>query len=296
MAGNMREIIELCSPMDLICPVYWLEDSLFEANLQSWIKELPLKRIILGINRANIIDWAELMKKYSLIKIVDQLHLGTLGGCLADLMKQVTTDWFVYVHSDVRITPNAFRVMEPYMKKNTGIIESERLHWDGICDRYKEVEESIWFPSYSYVNYYSRKRAFSGFQIFQKKVIIELIDKIEDDYLYRNEDYIFQSECLEKGFDYVKTYAMHIHQVIDPKWTYDRDSTNMMQWRGIVKYSNPNPINILACILPIRDLKERLEEVTLESVLEFCWIHNAKWAEHIIHWWDKELNPPEIKK
>ncbi len=296
MAGNMREIIDLCKPMDLICPVYWLEEDLFEANLKSWIKELPINRIFLGVNNKDKLAYCyDLIEEYDQIYIIEQLEYKTLGACLAELMKQVTTDWFVFVHSDVRITPNAFRIMEPYMNSKTGIIESERLHWDGQCDKYGENGETIWFPSYTYTNYYNRNRAFSGFQIFQKKAVIDLINKIEDDYLYRNEDIIFQSECLEKGFDYIKTYAMHIHQVIDPKWTFDRNSTNMMQWQGIVKYSNPNDINILACILPIRTLKDRIG-LTIESVLEFCWKHNARWAEHVIHWWDKELNPEDDKK
>ena len=209
------------------------------------------------------------IKCNDLYDLDDQYDLKTLGACLRDLMKQVTTKWFVFVHSDVRITPHAFEIMKHYIKPNVGIIESERLHWNGNFDQYNENETKIWFPTYTYTNYYNRNRAFSGFQIFQKKAIQTLIDRLEDDFLYRNEDMIFQSECIANGFDYVKTFAMHIHQILNGTWTFNWDSTYMMQWRGFVKYTQPTPLNIMHCILPIRNLKEKIG-LTLESVLEFC--------------------------
>ena len=66
-----------------------------------------------------------------------------------------------------------------------------------------------------------------------KKIAFKnVVSKIEDDYLYRNEDMIFQSECLNNDFEYKKTWSMHVHQTINQKWTKDWVETHQMQWKG----------------------------------------------------------------
>ena len=85
---------------------------------------------------------------------------------------------------------------------------------------------------------------------------------------------------------------MHIHQVLNGQWTHDWDTTHTMQWKGFIKYTQPTPMNILPCILAIRNLKERID-LTLHSVLDFCWRVNPNWGEVVVYWWDKELNPEE---
>ena len=244
----------------------------------------------------------ELQKKFPQIEIVDQLHFKTLGSCLADLMKRVKTEWFVYLHSDIRITPHAFKIMEMNKGADVGIIESERLHWDGTYNKYlegvndlrpkKDIEDSCelkYFPQYTYTNYYNRNRSFSGLQLFQKKSIEPLLERIEDDFIYRNEDIIFQSECFKNKYKYVKTFAIHIHQTINKNWTFNDLDTNIMQWKGIVKYTIPNEINLLSVILPLKKIKH-LYNLMLMSVLDFCWCNNPNWAVQIIKYWDHDLS------
>ena len=277
--------------MDLICPIYWVNEACFEFNLKSWIKELPINRILLGINNLKQMDYCrKLAKKYPQVIIISQLHFKTLGKCLADLMQQIETEWFVYIHGDVKITPYAFKIMREYMKPNVGIIESERLYWTGKVSNRNGHE----IPIYAYKNYYNMNRAYSGFQIFQKKAIEPLIDRIEDDYIYQNESIIFQYECMNNDFDYTKTLALHIHQPINKLTLYDEEVITMFQWRGLVKYSQPTEISILPCILAIHKLKANKDfskkiGFTIDSVLAFCFGNDSNWAMHIAEWWKKDL-------
>ncbi|GAG50373.1 unnamed protein product, partial [marine sediment metagenome] len=62
---------------------------------------------------------------------IDHTNYDTYGFCVADLMKRVETEWFVYIHGDVELTPYCFEVMKKYMRPDVGIIESERIHFDG---------------------------------------------------------------------------------------------------------------------------------------------------------------------
>lgn len=286
----------MTNKMDCICTVYWIDHELFEKNLQSWIKELPLSKIYLGVNNHKEMHYCKkIAKDYPLIKIVDQLHLITLGGCLGDLIKRVETDWFTFVHADVFITPKAFCIMKEYMKKNVGIIESHREHWGGDYSRVIEKNKYEYLPINKASDYYYRNRAFSGFQIMRKKAIMSLVERLEDDYLYRNEDMIFHYECVKNGYEYVKTWAIHIHQNINKIWTRDHQETHDMQYRGFVKYTEPNELTITPCIAALKQLK-KLHKYSIYEPLEFCYKHNANWASEIAKWWDRDLNMVEGKK
>jgi len=197
-------------------------------------------------------------------------------------MKRVETRWFVFVHSDVYVNEHSFQNLESFINEKVGIIESERVHWkDNLI---KANEEMI--PCYTYDNYKERSRSFSGFQLMRKEVIQSLIDKIEDDYLYRNEDMIFQSECLNNGFEYKKTWSMHVHQTKNQKWTKDWKETHMMQWKGFVKYTNPNEINKIPCLLSLKMLKLQYG-LQIKDVIIFCQQYNPNWAPIICEEWDK---------
>lgn len=216
---------------------------------------------------------------------VDQLHLKTLGGCLVDLMKRVKTKWFAFVHSDVFLTPYCFEIMKPYMKPNVGIIESERLHWDGSI-AYIHNEYAI--PFYTFDNYYNHDRAYSGFQIFQKEAIQSIIDKIDDDYIYRNEDLVFQQECMLRGYNYIKTLAMHIHQTFNKKWTFPEHEANLMQVKGLIKYTEPfSRITTKVFLNALGYLKSH-KIVNIYNILKFCdKLQKKKWKRLILKEWDE---------
>lgn len=277
--------------LDIICPVYWIDEMFFERNVESWIKELPINDIYLGINNPKITDYIlklipnVMKKKINMVHIDDQTHLKTLGACLRDLMKIVNTEWFVYLHSDAFITPYAFEIMKNYMKPEVGIIESERFHWDGATSY---VYNQYIIPSYTYDNYYNIDRAFSGFQIFQKKAVQSIIDKIEDDYIYRNEDLIFQYECLMNGYIYKKTLGMHIHQIFNKKWTFPEAEANLMQVKGLIKYTEPLPRITKEVFLNVLKHLKSHKIITIYEILKFCdKLKKKYWKRLILKKWDE---------
>lgn len=269
-------------PYEIICPCYWVDKELFEDNLKSWIQEINPPKIYLGVNNPSALLYLkEIKKKYPVIEIINQLHLKTLGGCLADLMKRVSTEWFVFVHADVRITPYAFLVMQQYQKEDSGIIESHREHWDGLVRHIRG--EAL--PEYKASRYYFRSRSFSGLQLIQMKAIRSLVDRLEDDFLYRNEDMIFHAECVKNGYKYHKTWAMHIHQITNKKWTFDDKMTHRMQYQGFIKYTELNDLTEYPCLVTIKYMKTKYHE-TLDRVLHFCYMYSNEWAERIVEMWD----------
>lgn len=269
-------------PYDLICPCFWIDEDLFEDNLKSWIHEIKPERIFLGVNNPNILIYLrEIKEKYPIIELVHQTHLRTLGGCLADLMKRVETEWFVYCHADIRMTPYSFLVMQQYQKEDVGIIESHREHWDGEVKHVRGMS----LPEYKPSNYYFRKRSFSGLQLIQMRSIKSLVDRLEDDFLYRNEDMIFHAECYENGFKYCKTWAMHIHQTTNTEWTFNDEEAHRMQYRGFIKYSKISGITEFPCLIAIRYMKQKYDE-TLMRIIHFAFMYSNEWAEKIIERWE----------
>ena len=234
--------------MDLICPTDWIDEDYFWGNIKSWEDEIPLNNLYFGCNNKEHTSLASKLRimdrKYVTIS---QKHYKTLGACLRDLMERVETEWFCYLHADARITKNAFEVMKPYMLDDVGIIESERVHFDG--ERW-----TMCSPPYS-----TYDRSFSGFQIIRKKAIETILPRIDDDFIYRNEDMIFQSECQKNGYKYVKTWAMHIHQTTNKAWTFSRSETFRMQILGLLKYTEPTKVTI-------KHLKGTLYPYLMETV------------------------------
>lgn len=238
--------------VDMIVPSFYVDWNYFSCNVDSWLKEIPLGTLYFGCNnpdekyRMKLKNYLE--KRNEKIKFIDQFGIKTLGMQITDLMKRVQTDFFVYCHTDAQPTPNSFLVLEKEMEEDVGIIESERVQYD--------YENPKGHPTV-YPYYYYRPRSFSGYQLFRMKAIENILDKIEDDYIYRNEDIIFQNVCTQNGYKYLKSWAMHIHTCsqVNHKWTpfgeelSDKEArikTFDMQVKGIVKYCTPDDITKVA--------------------------------------------------
>ena len=177
--------------------------------------------------------------------------------------------------------------MEAYKSEDVGIIESHREEWKGQTTQISDgggIFKQV--PSYTASEYYFRDRSFSGFQLFQKKAVQPLIDRMGDDYVYRNEDMIFHAECLKNGYKYWKTWAMHVHQSLNSTWTYSDEDTHVMQYRGFIKYTEPNECTIIPCLKSIGYLKQKYG-ISITSILEMCYIHSNEWGEVIMEAWDQ---------
>lgn len=249
--------------IDVICPVYWINNS-FLRNVVSWQTELPFRKIFLGINNSKL----PMDSVNPSIEVIDQTHLRTLGACLVDLMKRVETEWFAFIHADVWVIPESFKRMNNIIDKNMGIMESEHIH----------LEDGV--PKY--YNYFKESRAYSGFQLIRKKAIESILDKIEDDYVYRNEDLIFQNVCNANGYGYAKTRIKHLHQVSkNGKNTFSEKEIHDMQWKGLVKYS-PLQNNFMTKLI-IGSIKHNVINFNLkkETVVKFINKNNPMWINVI---------------
>ena len=232
---------------DMIVPTYFVDWNYFGSNVKSWIKEVPIKTLYLGCNNPDekyIEELKTYLSQYKCIKFIDQRGIKTLGMNLANLFKRCHTEFVCYCHADVWITPHSFLVLEADMEDNVGIVESERVQY--------KYENPPPYPT-EYPHYYYRPRSFSGYQLFRMKVIRDILKKIKDDYVYRNEDVIFQNACDNKGYKYKKSFAMHVHTCskVNKIWTPQgkeveakeaRIQTYSMQIKGIVKYCTPDEL------------------------------------------------------
>lgn len=222
--------------LDLICPIYHVDWDVFTYCVDSWIKNLPINRILISLanpdqkERETVRKYLE--QKYPRVVFYKHSQYSTLGKCLSCLIEDVNTEFFIYVHSDVEITNHCFHLIKAQINDKTGIIESERLHSDKI--------------KVTYDPYHFSPRAYSGFQVMRKEAVAIQID---DDFVYRNEDMIYQNICEQRGYEYVKSWAMHIHYLTTTKkWTHEREETYDMQWKGLVKYTTPTDITIQATL------------------------------------------------
>jgi len=249
--------------IDLICPIFHVNLETFKIFIETWIQNIPIKTLIIGIGKENQ-DLKNLLyyhfgkHKIDLL-IIEQYDYKTLGYCLQELMEAVTTDYFVYLHADVEILLNWFSRM-----------------WEA---RVRGILESLKDPSFGKVALVQARkyRAYSGAQLILKEAIKDL--KWEDDYIYCQEDLILKSVVLNRGFTYVKTPIYHKHYRMFSKRTQPRDIIWKWQFKGVLKYCKPTHqlMNYIKGIL--RSLKAHYKiEYNLEDEIKLL---NPKWLPYL---------------
>lgn len=299
----MKEKEKKIKSCDMIVPAHFIDWKYFSSNVKSWMKEIPIKTLYFGCNNPDeeyIMGLKEFLSQYKKIKFIDQRGIKTLGMQIVDLMKRVNTEFFVYCHVDAKPTRHSFLVLEADMfdvgdennnenndhefNRLVGIVESDRIQYPYInAKEYPEV----------YPYYYYRPRSFSGYQLIRKEALNNFFEKVEDDYIYRNEDIIFQNVCKNNGFRYIKSHGLHIHTCSNTnhKWTPQgealskleaRKLTFEMQVKGIVKYTTPDDLTKAAwksgfgsCVkesdLKIKDFLEDFVKKTNPEWIEAIW-------------------------
>jgi len=273
-AIRVKEIVNLYKTiykeeyMDVIVPLYNIEKDLW-IHVDNWFKELPIRKLILGIGK----DEITIPEKYkNKIITINQKENKTLGKCLADLMKKVETEWFVFLHSDAEVCEYSFEIMKQYMTNRVGAIEADAI----VIKRTKDKKDER--------NYYGRqyiKRAYSGFQIFKTEALQNIITKIEDDYIYRNEDIIFQNAVWKSGFKYIKTSAPYLHFNQSNYKKNEKDAKDM--FLGILKYTFPNRITTGLLIGIMKSYMINYKPILTKDILKFI-------EENNINYWKTVLN------
>lgn len=265
--------------VDVIIPVLHTNE-LWRSNLISAYREIPIARLLIG-DGGCIDDTIKIAKEFPRVVVYDHREFKSLGFSIKQLIEAVETDWFIYLHSDVHIPAGWFDVMQGE-KKNYDWFESGQ--YTTIFLR--------WLAPTSEVN-----RAYSGGQMGRKQAFDKVIEKIDDDYLYRNEDIIFARLIEDAGFRYGKTdetFIDHQQMIKESPWlrrvkglSFDLElgpeeeiraaSTYV---RGIIKYLRPDQATDL--IAGLRVNLYRLGELGALDPDEFAqWVAetNPAWSD-----------------
>lgn len=248
---------EKISSIDCFLPCHFVDWQFFGGNIQAILKEIPIRKLYVGCNNPDKKyreDLKDSLSKHDKIEFVDQLGIKTLGMQIVNLMKRCKTEFFVFLHADARPRRHSFMVLEadmftedPNDMRPVGIVESDRVQYE-----YGRTDIPTVYPYYAF-----RDRSFSGYQLFRKEAVENFFDKIEDDYIYRNEDIIWQNVCEQNGYRYEKSSGMHVHTCsnVNQRWTPQgveltpkeaRAKTFDMQVKGLIKYCKPTDLAVKA--------------------------------------------------
>lgn len=254
---NNLELVKI----DVICPIFHVDLESFKIFLETWIQNIPIRKLYIGMGKKNqeLIDLILKYMKKIPIEIIEQYWYKTLGYCLQDLINRVETKYFIYLHSDVEILLNWFDRM-----------------WES---RVRGILESLKDPSFGpEALVQARKyRAYSGAQLILKECVEYL--NWEDDFIYASEDIILKNLVLRRGYTYVKTPIYHKHYRMLAKRTQPREIILEWQFKAILKYSEPTHqlINYIRGILNTLHKQYGLLFNLEKEIIEY----NPKWIDFL---------------
>jgi len=268
--------------VDVIIPIIHTNE-LWEVNLKSLYREIPINRLLIG-DGGCIDDSIKIAKKFPRVKVIDHKKYKSLGYSIRKLIEEVETEWFIYPHSDVYLPPGWFNRMKSHQSE---------YDWFGCPMRMTVMAE------YDLVD---KIRPYAGSQMGRKAAFEEGLEKIDDDYVYRQEDFVFASLIEKGGFKHGKIEdTFHYHQVMHKKSPFGRKinsvSLNMdieehekvrsaeTQAKGVVKYLEPNQFQ-QACV---NDNLLYLMENKKVDLHEF-----REWAKKVNPDWLKYIKPEKI--
>jgi hypothetical protein len=231
-----RFVVEPESSVDVIIPVIHTNE-LWETNLRSIYREIPVNRLLIG-DGGCVDDSIEVVSKFPRVKVFDQREYKTLGYSLRKLIEAVETEWFVYLHSDVYLPEGWFSAMRQHQPE---------YDWFGCPMRHTVmVEYSLAYQD----------RPYFGSQMGRKGAF-QQVARIDDDYVYRQEEFVLSDLVERAGFKHGKVEdTFHYHQTMHKPSPWSRKvrsveintdlspeeevRTHTMQAKGIIKYLEPN--------------------------------------------------------
>jgi hypothetical protein len=171
--------------------------------------------------------------------VLDHRAYTSLGYSIRKLIEGVTAEWFIYVHSDAFLPPGWFDAMQPHQRT---------FDWFGCPMRHTVMVE--------YDLDYG-ERPWAGSQMGRKAAFEPHLSRVDDDFVYRQEDFVFSDIVKRGGFTEGKvTDTFHYHQTmrkptpwsrtvkavrIDVEMSRDEEiRTYLTQGKGIVKYLEPD--------------------------------------------------------
>ncbi len=269
--------------VDVIIPLIH-SNQFWTKNLNSIYREIPVKRLLIS-DGGCIDDSLVLLKDFPRVEIFDHTSYTSLGYCLRSLIEKVETEHFVYLHSDVLLTPGWFDQMYKH-----------RSEYD-----WSESSQVTSFFVNIPVDYTNYHRPLSGGQLGRRAAFDRVLPKIDDDFLYRNEDLIFAELIKDTGGKYGRVEeALLYHQVMNKRSRWERKISQFsisvtkspeeeireanMQARGLVKYVPPSNIQFKhGVIYSLRTLID-LDQTTYKEFI--AWVATTPYGPE----WQKVLN------
>jgi hypothetical protein len=227
--------------VDVIIPVVHTNE-LWESNLRSIYREIPVNRLLIsdGGCRDDSIDVA---RRFPRVVVLDHRSAVSLGYCLRVLIESVETAWFVYLHSDVYLPDGWFATMSRHRSD---------YDWFGCPQRITALVE------YENIDrLFGEVRPYAGSQMGRTAAFLPGVRRIDDDFVYRQEDFVLADIVRRAGFREGKIDdTFHFHQVmhkqspwartlkrvaVQVEWSRDEEvRASTMQVKGIVKYLSPS--------------------------------------------------------
>lgn len=222
--------------VDLIVPVIHTNE-IWRANLLSFYREVPVRNLLIG-DGGCIDDSIEIAREFPRVKVLDHREYKSLGYSIRKLIESVEAEWFIYVHSDAYLPPGWFDAMQSH---------TEEYDWFGCPMRHTIMVD--------YELDYGL-RPWAGAQMGRRTAFGESLSRIDDDFVYRQEDFVFSDVVRRTGGREGKvTDTFHFHQTMRKPSPYARRVTDVrvqveippeeevrtwaMQGRGLVKYLEP---------------------------------------------------------
>lgn len=226
-------------PVDVIIPVMHTNE-LWRANLTSIYREIPVRRLIISDGGVRD-DSLSIARDFPRITVLDHREFVSLGYCLRKLIETVETDWFVYLHSDVFLAPGWFDAM---------VADRHRFDWF-------ESQQHTTILAEVPLEHSVAERSYSGAQMGRRRAFDPVIPRIDDDFLYRNEDIILAHLVRKAGFKYGRAdAALAYHQQMAKESLWRRDIAQVSitirksaeedlrekrtQLYGLLKYLDPD--------------------------------------------------------
>jgi len=268
--------------IEIIIPVIHTNE-LWRANLTSIYREVPVRRLLISDGGCKD-DSIEIVKTFPRVEILDHTKYVSLGYCLRKLIEAVESEWFAYLHSDVYLPPGWFDAMLAHQKD---------YDWFGCPQRITVLVE---YPNVDG----GEGRPYAGSQMGRKAAFLPGLKEIDDDYVYRQEEFVLSNIVEKHGFKTSKVEDIfHFHQVMHKFSPWARKLTSvsiniapsreeevrasMMQVKGIIKYLEPSP----ALIEQVETNLKRLLELNAITHAEFDeWVLQTKpiWKQAIKPW------------
>jgi len=227
------------SRIDVIVPLLH-SNFLWEQNLKSFYREIPIGKLIVG--DAGCIDGSlEVLEKFPRVEIMDHKEISTLGKSLALMIKKVSTEEFVYLQSDVALPPGWLAIMREGLLENDWI--GSPMHLCVLAD---------------YRNDFRAIRPLAGAQLGKVAAFSGFEEYIEDDFVYRQEDFVLANYVLKNGYkvgNSSETYHLHQFmrrftkgeenniQSINVEITssaLEKKRVSDTQMKGMLKYTSPS--------------------------------------------------------